>query len=873
MSVRVQSLTPGIIRIETSRPDGTFCDEPTFTVIARPGNPDGDAGGPANVVLDLNGSHPSEEDNSVARFGDLVVRCNAELDATDSRAPAGGLVLSLELARDEDVLWRAADDPGLQSRPPEPDRLPRPPETGAVWVLHDHPRVIPPEWGALPPPAEFSGPDSGWRLEEGVTDIYLCVYDGDLELLWHQFVSLTGNTPVPPLWMFGLWHSRYFPYSDKTALEVVSKYRELGFPLDCLVVDTDWRVGASRGYEINTELFPDMTGFLAECKRRGLHTVFNDHPEPKGYEPLQPELLEYRRQNLTRIMDMGLSTWWFDRNWSDIIRGPAPGLESAVWGQRLYTDIIAGHRPGERPAILSITTPHPAAHRFPIWWTGDIHSDWPSLAEAVRDSVDDGLQLRPYTAPDIGGHTGFPSPEQYVRWLQWGSVAPTLRLHSGPHNRFRYPWRFGETALSVSRDYVRMRYRLLPYIYSLAHEAHRTGTPMQRSMDLVASEAPVWSRSSQFLLGDALLVAPVVAGTERPPSVAPHRFAQPLRRRVWFDQPLHDETFGSMRLPEAAPDEVGHDSEIRINLLNASEKRMAWGRRFLVAWDGTFAVRRDGWYRIVLSGSGRSEAAVDTDGRPQIFGHFFRGDTEANLSLTAGTHHVTVVHRHDGAGAPFVTLTMEELSEPARLPPAGRVVWLPGGNWRDLWTGAIHAGPGEIKVEAGIRQMPMFARCGSVVPLTSVAEHTTTGYWDNLTIEVFPHDGDNQARFTLVEDDGHSVAYLSGDTADTEVTLARRGNVISLSFGADPATTPRGATPPHRDSITVRFHLLPGDIAADLKINGGRAAGWRRLSRADPNRTTPLPPDNTTAMFENGETVVVTVPWNRDSINVELNLQ
>ena len=862
-SVRIHPIGDSIVRIERSRPAGGFCDDPSFTVLDRP---DGD------LLLTVN--ERGEIECSTDGGKSVVATIRADMDARR----ADRFIHSLEVRVDGVRAWAAADDPALAAAPPQADRLPRPTEALDVWVLHDMPRVIPPEWGALPPPAGHDGADSGWRIEADAFDVYLFLYQGDVERLRTAMIALTGEIPVPPLWTFGLWTSRYYPYSERTALDLIDRYRELDIPLDVFVVDTDWRVGASRGYEVNTELFPDMARFLAACRDRGVRTMFNDHPEPKGYAPLDARLFEYRREGLTKLLDMGLTAWWFDRNWGDIIQGPAPGLETAVWGQKLYVDIHSAHRPEERPVILSMTTEHPAAHRYPIWWTGDNFSDWQALREAVRDTIADGYQLRPYTSCDIGGHVGFPSPEQYIRWVQWASVCPTFRLHCGPKNRYRYPWRFGDTALDLTRSYVKMRYRLLPYLYSLAHHAWKSGTPLLRGLD----EGPQSVRDGQFLLGESLLFAPITRSNNPEPAAAslPHRFRRPLRRQVWTAEQLDGTGYNTMKLPDAQPSEVGFDTEIRINSFNGSELSVRWGGKYFVLWDGFFNATEAGWYRFRLIGNGRKELRVDGAEQPQIRSIFDGGTVEAVLELTEGEHPVEISFGHLGGGLPVIECAITSVEETrlskgddSRRPSEkGEVpvqaVALPAGTWRSLRDGHIESGPTTTAAPAGIDELPAFVRCGSVLPLAPVAARTESAFWSELTLEVFPQADEGSSVQTIVFDDGVSQGYLRGEYWTMAVALSRSGRTIRLEIAdlergaatgaaANPGAqaNPSGDLPPLEPAITVRVHTLPGERPSGATV-GGRKRGLRFLSGTT-GRRTPVGLSDEEPMFEKGTTAVL----------------
>ena len=202
---------------------------------------------------------------------------------------------------------------------------------------------------------------------------------------------------------------------------------------------------------------------------------------------------------------------------------------------RLYHDITRDFRPGRRPLIMSnadgvdngrLDAPaHPAAHRYPVWWTGDTCAEWKALRLGVRNGVDSGLlSLLPYVHEDLGGHHGQPDPELYVRFMQFGALSPVARLHCAMKVH-RHPWGYGAEVERIVGDFFRLRYRLLPTLYAAAFEAHRTGTPLMRRCDLEWPAFPEAADSTQYLLGDDLLVAPILS---------PARGGGRSERTVWI---------------------------------------------------------------------------------------------------------------------------------------------------------------------------------------------------------------------------------------------------------------------------------------------------------------------------------------------------
>ena len=793
--LRVQFLSRSLVRIEQARLDGTFCDSPTFTVKNRefPGVP-----------------------CRVQRQGDAVEiqAANLRIELVDSGPVAEAWSsITIRDAKDGLVLWTGAKDYPVRFR------LPAPENAQAAWALLDSPRAVPPPWGAAAPPQEAlesmtptEAETSGWRLEPDARDVYVFLYRRDTERLRHDFRALTGPVPLPPLWTLGLWHSRYFPYNEETALAVIDAYREHRIPLDVFVLDTDWRIGASRGYRVNTRDFPDMQAFLAKVHERHVKAAFNDHPEPRGMKTLDPELLRYREDNLTRLTEMGLDLWWFDRNWADIIPGPVKGIETAVWGQCLYYDILRRHYPGERTTILSMRTDHPAAHRYPLWWTGDIHSDWHALREGIRTTVEDGTRMLPWTGQDIGGHIGFPSPEQYVRWVQWGCLSPTMRLHSGPRNRFRYPWAFGPEALDVARRYVRLRYRLLPVFYAAARHAYDTGIPLLRKLSCEWPQFPEAATWNQMMLGDDILLAPTLFSVNEPehlnePLVLPDGF-----RREVFDNPDF----------QGDPVDTAVDESICIDPQNISEYHFAYGHELAIRWTGTYVAPRSAYYKFVVSGNGRKQLHIKDEEFPEVWDRFDIGTTEATRFLEEGEEaQIRLLFRGGRRGSSVCRLEARELRDASALEPTPRTVWLPPGSWQNIWTGECVEGPRTVTVAAELHQMPMFVRRGGIVPLAPPMEHTADTAWNPLTVDFFAPVAEEQTSRMLYEDDGHSTGYQTGECRQTPLRLRRQGNVIEASAGPGTGTYPACL---EKRTWVLRIWLLPDESPASIEMNGQRLA-------------------------------------------------
>ena len=686
---------------------------------------------------------------------------------------------------------------------------------------------MPPPWGALPPPAGHEqDPDSGWDLGNPAKDVYVFLPgDGGYRRLVADFIRLTGRVPLPPLAFFGLMDSRYYPYRQDEALEVLDTFRRKGIPLDVFVLDTDWRVGASHGYEINTTLFPDLRAFLDEAHRRNVRVMLNDHPEPVSERSLDARELRYRRDGLTGLLDLGVDFWWFDRNWHVTLRSPAEGLAKEVWGMRVYHDIVRAHRPEARPVILSnvegvdngfLNAPSsPAAHRYPIWWTGDTRAAWEYLERGVKNAVNSGvLSLLPYVSEDLAGHHDIPDNELYVRFLQYGALSPVCRLHCS-WLLHRFPWMFGRDAEGIVTEYIRLRYRLLPTFYASAREAFEEGVPLVRRCDLYWPEHAEAASDTQYLLGPDLLVAPILEAavplTPVPPSCL---------RTATGAEGLDAAYF-------ANPDLKGEPACRRIE----PQVNHGWFGRppapgvqnegFSARWRGTLGpIREGGAYRLgVCTNDGirlwlDGRLLVDDFDKPGAVCRW------ADVELETGRRYaIRLEYRNRVKCHTLCELLWGRREREA----ASRPVWIPPGAWLDAWTGESVAGPARREAAAPLERVPLFLRGGGILFSVPLRRHTGTAVWPEIEARFLAAPGSFSTARELYEDDGWSNGYLAGRCRKTRVVFSGDGSRLDIRI--EPSQGPFDAGDARRWTIMVHgLRAEPRRVLVDgVEI---RSARW-----------------------------------------------
>ncbi|AIE84875.1 TIM-barrel domain-containing protein [Fimbriimonas ginsengisoli] len=767
--IKIQILSPSLFRLEKKGPKG-FEDRATFNVVNR------DIGSPRF----LSKASGNEIEIKTPRF---IIRCPKvahSLSEVKVTTPGG------------ETLYQPKDEPVPSQFLPAPGKMPK------TWAMSDYPRLV--------------QAGKGWDRGNNATDLYVFV-PTDYQNLRHDFLALTGPTEKPPLYALGFIDSRYHPYTEQEALGVIDTYRKKRIPLDMFVVDTDWRINGSHGYEVESKYFPDMPRFMREAHDRNVRLMFNDHPDPVSPDPLSPKELEYRRKGLTKMLGMGLDVWWYDRNWSTSLGEPLPGLRKEVWGQWLYRTITLDFRPELRPLIMTnfqgidngyrSYAPQPAGHRYPMWWTGDTRAEWEFLQRGVQNGVDMGvLALTPFLGEDLGGHVGQPSPELYVRYLQYGCLSPTTRVHC-TRGETRYPWEYGPQAERIVTDYARLRYRLMPTLYSAAHQAYEDGTPLLRRCDLEWPTYAEAAHNDQYMLGGDLLVAPIISSESETATPIP-------------TGGLKAEFFKGVELA-GEPVLTRTDSQLSFDWGEGAPAAGVPEDRFSARWTGeTAPAPKTGTYTIVT----HSDDGIRLwfDGRKVVDAwrpqnnevHSFK------VQLEAGSRHTIRLEYYEGTGNARIKL--------AWIPPSDRPdgetkrdVWIPPGQWRSVYTGETVQGPRTVSVSAPLWQCPMWARAGGLITLAPEMQYTGEKPWDSLTLEAFALDRNGTVRRELVEDDGTSNEYLRNKVERTEISQTRQDNQITLTIGGSSGSF---RNMPASRKWRVRLNLPVNGNVREVSIDG-----------------------------------------------------
>jgi len=397
------------------------------------------------------------------------------------------------------------------------------------------------------------------QVDDEALDLLLFTADTPAGIL-DLYTQVTGRPAPVPAWSLGLWVSRTSYRTPGEAAEIAAKLRARQIPCDVLMLDGNaaWDVETRFDFEWDRGRVPEPRAALAAIKAHGLRVGVWEYPYVSVHSPLFMELAS-RGYLLTNadgdpyvfawgaaaarlpecgIVDFthpGAFVWWRDAHAAlfadgvDVIEtdfGEQVPDDAVAFngdtGRRLHNvypllynqcvfDATARFRRGDdTPPMVWGRSGWAGSQRYPIQWGGEPQSDWEGLAASIRGGLSWGMSGVPYHSSDVGGFYGAhpPSPELYVRWLQAAVFGSHLRVRGIGE---REPWAFGAEAEAVARKWLAFRYRLIPYLQRAVAAAVATGMPVARAMALAfPGNALTRAHETQFMCGDALLVAPIV---------------------------------------------------------------------------------------------------------------------------------------------------------------------------------------------------------------------------------------------------------------------------------------------------------------------------------------------------------------------------
>jgi alpha-glucosidase len=411
-----------------------------------------------------------------------------------------------------------------------------------------------------------SANELAFEAESGELRYYLFT-GSDVNSVVGRYTELTGRIKLPPLWALGYHQSRFSYASQTTVLELAAEFRNRSMPCDAIHLDIPY-MDDFRIFTWSGERFPDAAQMIAELHNQGFKIVTILNPGVKvdpDYDVYKSGIandvfLKYPDGHpvagavwagASRFPDFtspAARAWWVDQFgtltsagvdgiWNDMseptifgangiattlpdyVRHDKDGLGGdhleihnsyGTLMARATTEALEKHRATKRQVSVA-RSGYAGTQRYSMSWTGHNQADWDQLRLSISMALNMGMSGAPLTGSHIGGISRDASAELFTRWLQAACLMPFFRNHAALESAPQEPWAYGQPYEVINRLTIQLRYRLLPYLYSIVAQAREYGWPVVRPLFTAEpTNAALRSLDDSFLLGDALLVAPVL---------------------------------------------------------------------------------------------------------------------------------------------------------------------------------------------------------------------------------------------------------------------------------------------------------------------------------------------------------------------------
>ncbi len=538
---RITVITPCLLRVE-NQADGKFCDEPTQSVWFR------DFCKTEFKTSEKNGIIEIRTDGATFVYS-LKSNKMLRIILADGRKVTNykaGNLKGTSRTLDITAIDRVGD--GVCSR-------------NGVAVIEDSDTLVIKSDGTILP------------RDNKESDKYYFAYGNDYIGATSDLYRLTGKVPLIPRYALSNWWSRYKAYTQEEYLTLMDKFKAEEVPITVATVDMDWHwvkikekfgkdahkvskhlnfmeyvydvwsVGWT-GYSFNTDLFPDPEGFIKKLKDDNYHVTFNIHPsmgvrwfedryedmckamgqDAKTKEPVKFDITDKKfTEKYFDILHhpfekMGVDFWWID--WQQGKNTNVPGLDP-LWALNHY-HFLDNAKDNHRPLILSRFC-GAGSQRYPLGFSGDTTQTWKSLDYQPGYTATASNIAYPWWSHDIGGHCmGKKDDELYLRWVQLGVFSPVMRLHS-TNNEFagKEPWNYSGAVERIAKDALRLRHKLLPYIYTMNYRTHTECRAICEPMYYAYPEDKnAYECRNEFFFGTELIAAPITEHTSKKTNLA-----------------------------------------------------------------------------------------------------------------------------------------------------------------------------------------------------------------------------------------------------------------------------------------------------------------------------------------------------------------
>jgi len=667
---------------------------------------------------------------------------------------------------------------------------------------------------------DSGGETSFWSEVADNIDYYF-FYGPTIDEEIARYRQLTGEAPMYGKWAYGYWQSKEHYATRDELLGIAGEYRRRRIPIDNIV--QDWNYWGNNdnwgGMIFDENKYPRPGEMIDQLHRQNFHLMISiwaglgpssaiyKEMEKRGYlfptvgwagfkyfdvyNPAATDL--YWKYANEGLFSKGVDGWWMDSTEPDIVNALTQESEEFEMKRErdnhlgsfarylntyslLDTDAIYKNQRKEtdrkRVYILTRSTFAGQQRAAATTWSGDIGASWDVYKKQIAAGVNHSMSGIPYWTFDIGGYSlgcqggvfmnGGKDPayqELYTRMFQFGAFSPIFRSHGSETPR--EIWEFGEYA-PVLEKYDNLRYRLLPYIYSLGWQATHSGYTIMRGLAMdFASDRKSYSIGDQYMFGPAIMVAPVTEYMEhRPPEnsipVAPEQFkikdGKPGLSATYYC----DDQYKN-------PCHAGVEPDVNLYWYTGWPGFIT-GPKFSMRWEGKLIPSETGSYRFNLKSFGPRR--VYLDGKELQHNYDSMESWTVPVALEAGKEYEFKFETANSSLGAFraqvwwKTPAIHAREAIVERRAKTRSVYLPAGTrWIDFWTGERLEGGKSINADAPIEKMPLLVKAGSIVPMGPYLQYASEKPADPIELRVYPGaDG----SFTLYEDEGDNYEYEKG---------------------------------------------------------------------------------------------------------------
>ncbi len=670
--------------------------------------------------------------------------------------------------------------------------------------------------------ASQPNPTVEWKSECGRRIDYYIFYGPSLDQVISDYRELTGAAPMFGRWAWGFWQCKEHYASQQELLDVAARYRQMQVPIDNIIQDwAYWNPYPWGSHRFDEKRYPDPKALTDRLHQQDIHIIISVWArfEPgsanyqalqhagflyaptlkvgnaKFYDPFQADARKLYWQELsTQIFADGFDGWWLDASEPEL-NGGQPSEPD--WGEfRNYqtgagvgalvynayplmhsTGVYEGQRAensDKRVFILTRSAYAGQQRNAAVTWSGDVYGNWDVFAKQVPESLNFSFSGIPYWSSDTGGFFGNDPQdsgyaELFTRWFQFSTFCPMFRVHGT--NQPKEMWRFPAATEKILIDYDRLRYHLLPYIYSVAWKVTHENYTMMRGLVMdFPQDTKVLNIPDQYLFGPALMVCPVTKPITSPTFEIPSS--------QWIDREsktgaLTGTYFQGTNFQEKKLSR--RDATLSFNWDAQSPDPQVPRTNFSARWEGSLQTQDAGEYIFQMS--------ADDGMRLWINGQLVIDDWNAH-PLTVKTAKVTLPANSQVQVKIEYFQATEHASVDLRWTPPGqaitnptRDVYLPAASgWIDFWTGENVPGGQTLHAPAAIDRLPLYVRAGAIIPYGPDVQNAMLPE-DPIELRVYRGaDG----SFTLYEDENDNYDYEKGIYATIPFTWDDKQQVLTI---------------------------------------------------------------------------------------------